>query len=342
VIIKRRNKAGKIRYGARGPGKKWLGTFRTLGEANQALAEARVAKDRPQSGPTCGEFARRWLSQDCPRLSGRKLKSDSIKEYHQRLQCFISDFEDTPLDGIPRDKAFEWAMGHRSSLQRVQTLFAHAYDLGLIDRNPFEKLGLHKGRGRKDTPPPTEKQLSALLSACDVLGAWGPTFRAFLTFQAYTALRPGETFALLWSDIEGDRIHVRRRRSRHGGVDLPKSNVARTVLLPPPARAALGTFPRGLDFVFRGARGAQLTHSPVSFNFRKVRDEAGLPKEIVLYSLRHYAAHMLYVKMGLPARVVAVQLGHNDGGALVEQLYGHGSVGALDELEEAWREVAHG
>lgn len=34
-----------------------------------------------------------------------------------------------------------------------------------------------------------------------------------------------------------------------------------------------------------------------------------------------------------------VQLGHRDGGRLVESLYGHGEVGALEYLEEAWRDV---
>jgi integrase len=336
MIVKRRDRAGKIRYGARGSKKEWLGTFDTLREARQAEATA-LTKKKTVAGPTCGEFARRWLAQDCPRLSGRKLKADYLREMNVRLRGFIEDFDTTPLNGIPRDRAFEWALENRSSLQNVATLFAHAYDLGLIDRNPFEKLGFHKGT-RKDKDPPTEIQFEALLSACNVLGAYGPTFRAFLTFQAYTGLRPGETFALKWSDIDGDRIHVRRRRSRHGGTDLPKSNVERAVLLPPPARLALGTFPRGLDLVFRGVKGTQLTHTSSYNYFRKVRKEAGL-EQFVLYDLRHFAAHMLYVKMKLPARVVAVQLGHNDGGALVEQLYGHGSVGALDELEEAWSHV---
>jgi integrase len=336
VILKRKDRYG-VRVSINGE-RKWLGTFPTRKEARQAEAQALAAKKNPSAGPTCGEFARRWLAQDCPRLSGRKLKADSIREYHQRMQCFIRDFDTTPLSGVAREKAFDWALEHRSSLQHVATMFAHAYDLSLVERNPFEKLGLHKGRGRKDKAPPTEHDLSALLKACDVLGAYGPTFRAFLTFQAYTALRPGETFALQWSDIEGDRIHVRRRRSRHGGTDLPKSNVERTVLLPPPARQALSTFPRGIDLVFRGIRGTQLTHTKTQGYFAKVRKEAGLPG-IELYDLRHYAAHTLYVKMGLPARVVAVQLGHNDGGALIESTYGHGSVGALDELEEAWRGV---
>src|SRR5687768_15028300 len=130
MILKRRDKSGKIRYGVRGPKKKWGGTFPELGnprkEGTAKWKEAQMfGATQPKAGPTCGEFARRWLAQDCPRLSGRKLKSDTIKEFHQRLGPFIKKFDHTPLDGIPRDQAFEWALEHRSSLQNVATMFHH-------------------------------------------------------------------------------------------------------------------------------------------------------------------------------------------------------------------------
>ena len=38
--------------------------------------------------------------------------------------------------------------------------------------------------------------------------------------------------------------------------------------------------------------------------------------------------------MGLPARVVAAQLGHSSP-RLVEELFGHGDVGALEEIDRA-------
>jgi integrase len=62
-------------------------------------------------------------------------------------------------------------------------------------------------------------------------------------------------------------------------------------------------------------------------------------RKVDLYELRHFCAHHLYVTQGLPARVVAVQLGHNDGGRLVERLYGHGDVGALEEIDRAFSRV---
>ena len=107
------------------------------------------------------------------------------------------------------------------------------------------------------------------------------------------------------------------------------------VLLPPPARAALGDFPRGIDLLFRGVRGQRLSKSSVFRYFDRVRTEANR-EDLDVYDLRHFCAHHLYVRMGLPARVVAMQLGHRDGGRLVENLYGHGEVGAMDVLEEAW------
>ena len=41
----------------------------------------------------------------------------------------------------------------------------------------------------------------------------------------------------------------------------------------------------------------------------------------------------MHVELGMPERLVAVQLGHTDGGKLVRELYGHGDHGALAEID---------
>ena len=98
--------------------------------------------------------------------------------------------------------------------------------------------------------------------------------------------------------------------------------------------------PRNLDLVFKGRRGQRLAQSTVIDRehgyWPQVARAAGHP-DAVLYSLRHFAAHYLYVKLGLPARAVACQMGHVDGGRLVETLYGHGDHGALDTLRDAFK-----
>jgi hypothetical protein len=41
----------------------------------------------------------------------------------------------------------------------------------------------------------------------------------------------------------------------------------------------------------------------------------------------------MYVELAMHERLVAVQLGHTDGGKLVRELYGHGDHGALEEID---------
>ena len=43
------------------------------------------------------------------------------------------------------------------------------------------------------------------------------------------------------------------------------------------------------------------------------------------YELRHFCGSWLFNDLELPAQDVAHQLGHTDGGALVQRLYGHPS-----------------
>jgi integrase len=137
--------------------------------------------------------------------------------------------------------------------------------------------------------------------ALRVHGDCGPIIRALILFAGYTGMRPGERFGLEWDDIDFERMRVRiSRRVYKGRTALPKNSKIRTVVLTPEAAVALGTGKRAL---------------------------------LAFYELRHRAAQWMYVELGMHERLVAVQLGHTDGGKLVRELYGHGDHGALDEID---------
>lgn len=121
-----------------------------------------------------------------------------------------------------------------------------------------------------------------------------------------------------------------------GRVELPKNSRPRTIVLPPQARDALLTIPRGAGRVFTGKPGGPLSQPLLTWYWAPVRARA-LPDrpEVTPYYLRHAAAHYLHVTMGLPDRDVAAQLGHTDGGKLVRELYAHGDVGALERIDAA-------
>ena len=112
------------------------------------------------------------------------------------------------------------------------------------------------------------------------------------------------------------------------------------VTVPPPALAALAQVPARLDspYLFHSAAGRRLSKGTISYAFRLVRGRWGKRPKFALYELRHAAATML-MELGLPPHVVAMQLGHTDGGALVQRLYGHPSErGMREQIHQAFRD----
>lgn len=136
MIVKRKDSHGNIRYGVRvyRDGKRvWLGTFNKEGRADKPgtakWAEAQALIKPTHTGPTCDDFTRSWLDAGCPRVSGRRLKADTLFEYQTRLSSFLRDFKGKPLTEMSREDAFGWALSHRAQVQFVRALFSHANDL---------------------------------------------------------------------------------------------------------------------------------------------------------------------------------------------------------------------
>lgn len=330
MILKRKTKAGKIRYGVRvdRPGRKqeWIGTFATLGEARKA--QARAITSKPASRETVDSYVAHWLEQYAARV-----KDSSLDAATSALGKFAADWRGIPLVRITRVEAEKWAKDNRWRVPVVITVLNAAVEAELIDRNPFRGLS-RKGEGRKRITPLTVAQVDALAAA----GAkHSPAIRGLVLFLAYTAVRVGEAFALEWDDVdfEAGRVSIERRVYR-GSLDLPKSNKPRPIALTPPARDALLTIPRTSPLVFTGKQGKRLSQTSFAWYWQSI--SAVHPTKVTPHELRHFAAHHLYVALGLPARVVAAQLGH-DGPKLIEELYGHGEVGALAAIDDAFANV---
>jgi integrase len=76
--------------------------------------------------------------------------------------------------------------------------------------------------------------------------------------------------------------------------------------------------------VFRGKKGGVLTGRTQHYYWHPVRCRFGKPS-MDFYDLRHFCGSWLFNDLELPAQDVAHQLGHEDGGGLVQRLYGHPS-----------------
>jgi integrase len=147
-------------------------------------------------------------------------------------------------------------------------------------------------------------------------------------------MRPGELFALEWSDIDlkANRITVARRVYK-GSLDLPKSNRPKVIALTPPARDALLRQPtRHGDLVFRSKRGERLSQPTHSGYWSQVCARARLDFDFYL-ATKHYGVHLLY-KLDLSKRAIAAQMGWSE--EAVENLlrtYGHADLVTLAEVD---------
>ncbi|MGA9284215.1 MAG: tyrosine-type recombinase/integrase [Solirubrobacteraceae bacterium] len=156
------------------------------------------------------------------------------------------------------------------------------------------------------------------------------TICALILMAGFVGMRPAELYGLRWSDIDirADEIHVERQYSASTrSFELPKNGKTRTIVLTAPAKAGLLAMPRPVDgdaVVFRGKKGGVLTGRTQHYYWHPVHCRFGRPS-MDFYELRHFCGSWLFNDLELPAQDVAHQLGHTDGGALVQRLYGHPS-----------------
>lgn len=321
----------------------FLGRFDTRRERDQAVAEARVERQQsaPAVLPTCDEYVDRFLTD-----YERRNKWSSYVSTAERLKRFRDDFAGRRLD-IARAEAKDWAnadgswSGHEpvraGALQSVVTLYNHAIDEDdlPLERNPFRRLG-RRTKGRSDEPPPTEQEFAALLDGCSALGDYEKTMRALMLFAAFTLMRPSELYVLKWTDIDFDAMRIRKaNRLYRGDVDDPKYGKA-TIALTPPARDAILALPRDSEYVFLSITGKRLSQPTLSGYWGKVKARSGLEFDFY-HATKHYGVHYLWTKLCLPRLAIAAQAGWSIGTIdKMLAIYGHGEVGALEEVDAAF------
>ncbi len=346
--MSRKRWTGRIYLGRDAAGKQlfhWVGRFDTRRERDEAVARARVELGGGGAGdlPLCDAYVERYLAE-----YERTKKDSSYATQRERLKRFARDFKGRPLD-ISRSEAKDWANGEgrwagravpASNVAAVVTLYNHAIDEDdlPLERNPFRKLS-RRTRGRADQAPPTDRQFAALLAACSALGEYAPQMRALVAFLAFTLMRPGEAYALEWADVDFEAMRIRKgRRLYRGSVAEPKTGAV-TIALTPPARDAILGLARDRRLVFASKTGRRLSQSTVSGYWSQVLASSGLDFDLY-HATKHYGVHYLWAELGLSRRAIAAQAGWSL--ATVDKMlaiYGHGEVGALEEVDRAFENV---
>lgn len=308
----------------------------------EALAVARMQGPRPKRLVTVEQWRETWLTEHHGPGTPRP-EPTTATHNRQATSHFASLHGTQRLEGFPRSEALSFAQTHPQQAKAVAAMFATALHLELIVVNPFSKLGLPRSEGRAHIDPLTAEEIDTLADiARRVLGVYGDEFAAFLTFLAWTGVRPGEACALEWPDIDLARGLADIRFSRRNdGTRGPIKKVRegrprrRTIVIPQAAVQGLACLPRSREHVFATPTGKPLLPNNYRYYWGKVRStflgtlpsSHWLPRRIGesdahldVYELRHFCGSYL-ASEGLSSWDIAEQLGNTP--AVCERIYVH-------------------
>lgn len=291
------------------------------------IAEAHKGTAPPDKRRTLGWFLQEHDEKWCNGVSARTRLG-----YRQAVKTYVTDdLRRKPLESLePSDlQALFNRMSQRGlSATTVRGLRAvlrralnRAMKLGYVHRNVATLVDLPKKEPKEIRVLTADEGRSFLREAEEdrLKGLW----YVLLTL----GLRPSEAFGLMWEDVDGDRLRVRRSLSRLPGrpwcLKETKTGKSRVVVLPEMTVRALdehrtrqkrerlkaGDAWEENGLIFTTPIGTPLDLNNVRKNdFYPLLEGAGLPR-IRLYDLRHSAATLRLLNGDHP-KVVQEMLGH--------------------------------
>lgn len=325
-----------VRKTARYNGKKYEATGKTELEAMTKLAEKLAAAKRGEETVGGSMTVTAWFNQWLELYKKPKgLTAKSLGMYTEKFNGYIKprigtmkikDVKDVHLQRILNGQA-GMSASHVKKLRMVmQEMFKRARQSRLIPYDPAELLELPtmtEGKRRSIT----DEERAAILAVAEHhrAGLW------ILTLL-YTGMRPGETAALTWSDVDFDNneIHVHAaRESGSGQIKSPKTEAGirdipiHSALLPKLLEA------RGKPFepVFKTGAGNRQNENSLRrlwTGFKRDLDifmgaevsrnkivKSVVATDLTPYCLRHTFCTDLQ-RAGVPLNVAKELMGHSD------------------------------
>ena len=260
----------------------------------------------------------------------------TLRFYHARLRAFRSTFgmrEAASLTSLEIDAYLHDAGLNVSDSTRhhnavsLTTLQNFALRESLIEKPWFKRL--EKPRMGRRERIPTAEEITALLRGAP------PEFRLIYTGLLQCGARPGELCRAQISDVDWPKRritlveHKTARKTGRPRIIPIGSNFGQTL------RKSIGDRQSGA--IFLSPTGAPWTVNNLSSAHRRLRNAAGLPRDLVLYLARHrFGTEAL--RAGLPLKDVSELMGHAS--VTTTEIYLHRDVTELasgqDRLPPVW------
>lgn len=341
-----------VRKFARYNGRRYTASGATEREAMMNLAEKLAAAKRGEEATGGKMSVNAWFKQWIELYKKPKgMTEKSLKMYTEKYNNYIGprignmrieDVRDVHLQSILNDQAGKSASHVKKLCMVLKQMFRRARQSRIIAYDPAELLELPnitEGKRRSIT----EEERKAILS----VAKYHPAGLLVLTLL-YTGMRPGETAALTWAnvDFENNEIHVHvARESGSKRIKAPKTGAGvrdipiHSALLP----RLLEARKKPLEPVFPNEAGKHMDDSTLYRRWKSFLRELdifsgaevyrnkiikhAIAQDLTPYCLRHTFCTDLQ-KAGVPLNVAKELMGHSDI-SVTANIYTHKDSGTL-------------
>lgn len=240
--------------------------------------------------------------------AGYQLTLQRFKKYFGSLKIntITCDMWRTVFSSMQTEKNLSYKYLHED-VCRFRNMYRYYMDLDVVSENPVQRIKLQMTQPVKRRAF-TKTEKKQFLQTAKEMNGWD-----YYLFKLYfeTGCRRGELLALQWQDIDFDNesIHIRRTvsRGRENGhyvefVDTPKTRESiRSIPISPQSCLTLRYYyekeqPEPDSFVFRSSpqsKNPWISLITVERKFWRIRDEAGLDRNLCIHCIRHTVASQL-------------------------------------------------
>jgi integrase len=207
------------------------------------IAEAEVAKQA--SKPLIGEALDHWIARFLTKDSkGEDIKATATTSSYLSFKKFVVEFATakgyTTLDQFTKADLDAWVTKWKGSpnyrafrLSRLNSFFAYAFNVRMIDLNPTTDLMPIKAENEKQTMPLSKVQFKELIEACDRYDEdrrvdkdkFGADLKALFLVMRWTGVRLSDALMLRRSGADGNRLTMNVQKT----PGIQKKTITRVV-----------------------------------------------------------------------------------------------------------------
>ena len=336
----------------------------------RAEKERQLLEGRVDSSMTVRQWSKVWLETY---VDSRDITAASRRMYHDKMNNIIlpaiGSYKLRSVTATQLQQLLNRRAGYSSSdtgkLRIVmKAMFRQAAENRIIPYDPSAGLKMPRTTSGKHRSL-TDDERAALITAADAERVDGKPNNSglWVLSMLYCGLRPGETAALRWSDVDLDAgiLHVRQAKEAHSKtIKAPKTSAGvRDIPIHKDYLSRLRKAPQKSEYVFTQRDGkTPLTESSMSSMWETVKKymdlalgakverikppgkrkhmtvitESVLADDIDLYCLRHTFCTDLQRK-GVPINVAKELMGHADI-ATTANIYTHSTPDVLEAARD--------